>query len=77
VTQQEVIVRVNYHLVLVLQEVLDGIYHPRVVFEAWHHKFLGETVRGDFLEVVNQKFSGRKAPPPSRVVGLPLRTASE
>ena len=32
-TQEEVVMRVNHHLILVLSEVLDRIGRPRVVFE--------------------------------------------
>ena len=51
-TQEEVIMRVDCHLVFVLPEVLDGISRPRVLFEARHHELLGEAVRSDFLREV-------------------------
>ena len=47
-TQEMVIVRVNRHLILVLQEVLDRIGRPRVALEARHYELFGEVVRGDF-----------------------------
>jgi len=47
-TQNEVIVRVYCHLVLVLPEV-HGINCPRVALEARHHELFREAVRGDFL----------------------------
>jgi len=48
-TQEEVIVRVDRHLVLVLPEVLDEIGDPRVALEDWHYELFGDAVRGDFL----------------------------
>jgi len=48
-TIQEVIVRVDRHLVLVLPEVLDGIDRLRVALEAWHYELFRKAVRGDFL----------------------------
>ena len=41
-TQEEVVVKVYFHLVLVLPMVLDGISRFRVVFEAQYHKLFGE-----------------------------------
>ena len=48
-TQEEVIVRVDRHLVLVLPEVLDGIDRPRVALEAWHYELFVKEMKGDFL----------------------------
>ena len=49
VTQEEVIVRMNHYLVLVLPEVLDRISRPRVALETRHYELFGEVVRGDIL----------------------------
>jgi len=68
--------RVDHHLILVLPEVLNGIDHPGVTLEAQHELF-GETVRDDFLRVVNRRFSSSKAPPPFEVINLLPRSASE
>jgi len=48
VTQEEVIMKVDRQLVLVLLEVLDVIGRPRVALEARHYELFGEVVRGDF-----------------------------
>ena len=37
--QEQVIMRVNRHLVLVLMEVLDRVGHSRVALETQHHSF--------------------------------------
>jgi len=42
-TQEEVIMRVERHLILVLPEVLDGIGHPRVALEARHDELFGRS----------------------------------
>jgi len=49
VTQEEVIVRVDSHLVLVLPEMLDGVSGSIVALEARYYELLRETVRGGFL----------------------------
>jgi len=48
-TQEQVVVRVDCYLVLVLTDVLDGVSHSRVALEAQHHKLLWEAVRSGFL----------------------------
>ena len=48
-TQEEVIVRVDCYLFLILLKVLDGISRSRVVLEDRYYKLLGEAVRSDFL----------------------------
>ena len=48
-TQEEVIVRVDCHLVLVLSEVLDGIGRHIVALKARHYELFGEAMRGDVL----------------------------
>ena len=48
-TQEQVIVKVDSHLVLELMEVLDGAGHSRVLLEAWHHELLLKAVRSDLL----------------------------
>jgi len=48
-TTQEVIMRVDRHLVLILPEVLDGIDRRGVALKAQNYEHFGEAVRGDFL----------------------------
>ena len=48
-TQEQVIVRVSHHLVLVLMEMLDGVGRSRAALEARHHELFRETVRSDIL----------------------------
>ena len=48
-TQEEVIIIVDRHLVLVLSEVLHMIGRPRVALEARHYELFRKTVRGNFL----------------------------
>jgi len=50
VTQEEIIMRVDYHLILVLREVLDGINRTRVALDARHYELFGKTIRGYFLQ---------------------------
>ena len=47
--QEEIIVGVNNHLVLVLLKMLDRVGRSGISFEAWHYEFLREAVRDDFL----------------------------
>jgi len=47
--QEEVIVKVDCHLVLIPPEVLDGIGRPKVSLEIQYYELLGKVVRGDFL----------------------------
>ena len=49
VTQEEVIIRVDRHLVLVLLGGLDGIGRSRVALEARHDELFREAASGDFL----------------------------
>ena len=46
--REGVIVNVHRHLVLVLEEMNEGVKGSRVVIEDRHHKFPQETERGDF-----------------------------
>jgi len=48
-TQEQVIVKVDHHLVLVLTEVLDGVSRSRVGLEAPYHELHREAVRSDIL----------------------------
>ena len=48
-TQEEIIIRVDRHLILVLLVELDGIDRSRIALEARHYKLFGEAVRSDFL----------------------------
>ena len=50
ITQEEVIMREDLHLVLILSEVLDEIGRPRVVLEVRHYELFKKTIRGDFLQ---------------------------
>ena len=48
--QEQVIMRVNRHLVLVLMNVLDGVSCSRVAFKARHHELFHEVVKSDLFE---------------------------
>jgi len=74
-TQEEVFMRVDHHLVLILPEVLDGIGRPRVVLEAWLPELLGEVVISDFRRDGESELFIHKASPPSSVADFFFRSA--
>ena len=47
--QEEVIMGVHRHLVLVPPKMLDGVGRSGVAFKAWYYEFLRKAMRDDFL----------------------------